>query len=83
MQAVSSLKTPKEHNRVIDADWAASDRPVIIGADGCLRVYDIKLRLTCYPVEYTDFPGKFSIDWFCPLQEMVALAMSVMLLIHW
>ena len=70
MQAVSSLKTPKEHNRVIDADWAASDRPVIVGADGCLRVFDLKLRLTCYPVEYTDFPGE---SWTCrdaSLQEI-------------
>ncbi|XP_072042557.1 WD repeat-containing protein 11-like isoform X2 [Amphiura filiformis] len=74
MQAVSSLKTPKEHNRVIDADWAASDRPVVIGADGCLRVHDIKLRLSCYPTEYTDFPDPV----FCPylLSSKASLAMK-------
>ena len=31
-------------NRIVDGDWAASDRPVIITADGSIRIVDINLQ---------------------------------------
>ena len=32
------------HFSVEDADWATSDKPVVLGSDGCLRVFDTELR---------------------------------------
>ena len=34
---------------VEDADWATSDKPVVLGNDGCLRVFDSELR-SCHSV---------------------------------
>ena len=32
------------HFSVEDADWATSDKPIVLGSDGCVRVYDSDLR---------------------------------------
>ena len=37
------------HFAVEDADWATSDKPVVLGNDGCMRVFDTELR-TCHSV---------------------------------
>ena len=37
------------HFAVEDADWATSDKPVVLGNDGCVRVFDTELR-TCHSV---------------------------------
>ena len=37
------------HYSVEDADWATSDKPVVLGSDRCVRVYDSELR-TCHSV---------------------------------
>ena len=37
-ELISELRSPKDIvSRPIDIDWAASDRPVIATADGCIR----------------------------------------------
>ena len=40
---VSELRTPKDVPRVVDIEWAASDRAVLATADGCLRVMGLSL----------------------------------------
>ena len=37
------------HFSVEDADWATSDKPIVITSDGCVRVYDSELK-TCHSV---------------------------------
>ena len=54
---VSSLKTPKEIPKVTDADWAASDKPVLSCIDGCVRVMDIKLKIGSSPIEEYQLTG--------------------------
>ena len=37
-ERISELRAPKDIvSRPVDIDWAASDRPVIATADGCIR----------------------------------------------
>lgn len=43
---------PKDSNchfSVEDADWVSSDKPILLGSDKCVRVYDSELR-TCRSV---------------------------------
>lgn len=54
---VSSVKTPKEIPKVTDADWAASDKPVLACADGCVRVMDIKMKVGSSPIEEYQLTG--------------------------
>ena len=37
------------HFSVEDADWATSDKPIVLGSDGCVRVYDAELK-NCHSV---------------------------------
>ncbi len=57
MELVSSIKSPKEISKVTDADWAASDKPVVACQDGCIRILDLKLRLAASPMEEHQLPG--------------------------
>ncbi|KAF2349114.1 WD40-repeat-containing domain [Trinorchestia longiramus] len=36
--------------RVVDGDWAASDRPLLATIDGCIRVMDTALQHCCTPM---------------------------------
>lgn len=40
---INELRSPKDMTKVLDIDWAASDRAVIATADGCLRVMGLGL----------------------------------------
>ncbi|XP_038045535.1 WD repeat-containing protein 11-like isoform X5 [Patiria miniata] len=74
VRGTSSMKVTKEQTKLIDADWAASDKPIIVSSDGCIRVYDIKLKTTCSPMDYAEFADPV----FCPylLSPKAALAMK-------
>ena len=45
------------HLVVEDADWATSDKPVLLTGDGCVRVFDIKLQQCQSVVTIADFAG--------------------------
>lgn len=47
---VSQIKTPKDMVKVVDADWGASDRPILATVDGCIRVMDMALRVSNSPL---------------------------------
>ena len=55
---LSSLKSPKEIAKIIDVDWAGSDRPVLATSDGCVSVFDILLKLSHCKIEDLELPGK-------------------------
>jgi hypothetical protein len=42
-ERISQLKCPKDMVKVLDIDWAASDKPVLATQDGCLRIMDMTL----------------------------------------
>ena len=42
---------------VEDADWATSDKPVLLTGDGCVRVFDVKLQHCQSIVSISDFTG--------------------------
>lgn len=45
------------HLVVEDADWATSDKPVLLTSDGCIRVFDIKLQHSQSAITIADFAG--------------------------
>ncbi|CAH1783668.1 unnamed protein product [Owenia fusiformis] len=51
VEVVTSIKSPRDLPKIHDADWAASDKPVLSCADGCLRVTDIKMKNSSSPME--------------------------------
>lgn len=44
--------------KLCDADWAASDRPVLASVDGCVRVMDMEFATSCSPQEESQLPGE-------------------------
>ena len=53
-ELVSSIKSPREIAKVIDAEWAGSDRPVLVTTDGCVHMYDMSLKKTNCTIEERD-----------------------------
>lgn len=47
--------------KVLDVDWAASDKPILATQDGCLRVMDMSLTTSCSPIVDYEFQGTFSL----------------------
>lgn len=45
------------HLVVEDADWATSDKPVLLTSDGCVRIFDIKLQHSQSVITLADFAG--------------------------
>ena len=48
---IASRLSPREILPLWDADWATSDRLVVITHDGCLRILDAELRSSSSPIE--------------------------------
>nr|CAD7396669.1 unnamed protein product [Timema poppensis] len=49
-ERISQLKCPKDMVKVLDIDWAASDKPVLATQDGCLRIMDMMLTASFSPI---------------------------------
>lgn len=47
--------------KVLDIDWAASDKPVLLTQDGCLRVMDMGLSTSSSPIVDYEFQGILTI----------------------
>ena len=45
------------HFSVEDADWATSDKPVVLGSDGCVRVFDSELKSCHSAINVLEMPG--------------------------
>ncbi|XP_067012842.2 WD repeat-containing protein 11 [Anabrus simplex] len=61
-ERISQLKCPKDMVKVLDIDWAASDKPVLATQDGCLRIMDMTLTSSFSPlIDY-----EFQDPVFCP-----------------
>lgn len=46
---------------VEDADWVTSDKPALLTSDGCVRIYDTKLRTCQSVVSLKDLHGTVSL----------------------
>ena len=55
------MKTPRDIPKINDLDWAASDKPTLACADGCIRVMDLKFKTGSAPMEYLVLPGNIII----------------------
>ena len=51
VQQCSSLKCPRDGAKVLDVEWASSDKPILASIDGCIRVADIPMKTACGPFE--------------------------------
>ncbi|XP_063221643.1 WD repeat-containing protein 11-like [Bacillus rossius redtenbacheri] len=60
---ISQLKCPKDMVKVLDIDWAASDKPVLATQDGCLRIMDMTLSSSVSPIMDYEFQDPV----YCPL----------------
>ncbi|XP_071948596.1 WD repeat-containing protein 11-like [Antedon mediterranea] len=71
---ISGLRGNKESFKVLDSDWASSDKPVVLTEDGCLRVYDVEFKATCTSLSHSVLPEPV----FCPhlLTAKAGLAMK-------
>ncbi|GLH00339.1 Uncharacterized protein GBIM_06748 [Gryllus bimaculatus] len=61
-ERISQLKCPKDMVKVLDIDWAASDKPVLATQDGCLRIMDMTLTTSFSALVDYEFPEPI----FCP-----------------
>jgi len=62
VERVASVRCPKDLAKVVDVEWAASDRPVLACADGCVRVMDIACSICYSPMDDYQLPEPI----FCP-----------------
>lgn len=58
---IGQMKSIKDMPRVEDADWAASDKPVLATSDGCLRIMDLSLSGTSSPITERECFGSFHV----------------------
>ena len=56
-ERISQLKCPKDMVKVLDIDWAASDKPVLATQDGCLRIMDMILATSSSPLMDYELQG--------------------------
>jgi len=54
----SSVRSPREVGRVVDAEWVGSDRPLLATADGALHLTDLTLKKASSPFDDLELPGK-------------------------
>ncbi|KAL5022239.1 hypothetical protein ScPMuIL_001394 [Solemya velum] len=61
-EQISSLKCPKDLSRIVDVEWAGSDRPVIATADGSVHILNLMLNKFVSPMEEWELRDEI----FCP-----------------
>jgi len=59
---VACVRCPKDLSKVLDVEWAASDRPILACADGTIRITDITCSSGCSTMEDSQMPDPI----FCP-----------------
>ncbi|XP_062608661.1 WD repeat-containing protein 11-like isoform X2 [Saccostrea cucullata] len=65
-ELLSSMKSPRDISKVIDADWTGSDRPVLATADGCVEVFDLTLKSCSCGIEDREFPDEVASPYILP-----------------
>lgn len=64
-EMISSLKNPKDdEKRIVDVDWGSSNTPLVLTADGCLRLFDLSLKTCTSPFESLDSQGSHIHTWY-------------------
>ncbi|PSN34557.1 WD repeat-containing protein 11 [Blattella germanica] len=76
-ERISQLKCPKDMVKVLDIDWASSDKPVLATQDGCLRIMDMTLTTSYSPL--MDYELQDPI--FCPSLLSVSAATNLQILL--
>lgn len=61
-ERLAQLKCPRDMVKVLDVDWAASDKPILLTQDGCLRVMDMGLSTSSSPIVDYEFQDPV----YCP-----------------
>ncbi|KAF4521502.1 hypothetical protein B566_EDAN001802 [Ephemera danica] len=76
-ERVSQLRSPRDCPKVLDVDWAASDKPVLAMQDGCLRIMDVSLATSTSPlIDYVSHDAVFCPSLLSPA-ALLSLRMSV------
>ncbi|XP_005089399.1 WD repeat-containing protein 11 [Aplysia californica] len=57
-----SIKSPKDISKVVDIDWAGSDRPALVTTHSTLHICDITMKSATSGTEHWDLPEPM----FCP-----------------
>ena len=56
-EILHSIKSPKEIPKVVDCEWAGSDRPAIITGNSCLHIMNLDMRHATSPVDNWQLAG--------------------------
>lgn len=59
-ELTSSIKSPKDIPKVVDAEWSGSDRPILATVDGCIHMLDLSLKRSTCPIEERDLSGMYT-----------------------
>jgi hypothetical protein len=74
-ERVSQLKCPKDMVKVLDIDWAASDKPVLATQDGCLRIMDMILATSSSPLMDYELQGT-NLDFLLSITSVKAILLG-------
>ncbi|KAK7110591.1 WD repeat-containing protein 11-like [Littorina saxatilis] len=50
-EILHSVKSPKEMAKVVDVEWAGSDRPALVTSHSCLHIMNLDMRHATSPIE--------------------------------
>ncbi|XP_070541595.1 WD repeat-containing protein 11-like isoform X2 [Ptychodera flava] len=56
VEQVSNIRSPREIAKITDVEWATSDKPILATNDGCIRVFDLSLKVCSSPSEELAIP---------------------------
>ncbi|KAH3790802.1 hypothetical protein DPMN_169009 [Dreissena polymorpha] len=56
-ELLSSIKSPKEIPKIVDAEWVGSDRPLFATVDGSLHMMDLTLKKASFSIEELELAG--------------------------
>lgn len=73
-EMVSSMKNPKdEDKKIVDVDWGSSNAPLVLTADGCLRVFDLALRTCTSPFQNLECEEPIFSPYLLPPKAALAM----------
>lgn len=50
-EVLHSVKSPKDLPKVVDIEWAGSDRPAVVTSHSCLQIMNLEMKTATSPIE--------------------------------
>ncbi|XP_041368583.1 WD repeat-containing protein 11-like [Gigantopelta aegis] len=65
-EIVHFIKSPKDIAKIVDAEWAGSDRPCVVTTSGCVHVFDLALKIANSSIEQWDLQDPLMSPYLLP-----------------